>query len=79
MLAMLPLLGFFPFMPEALQLHFMRCLKLGQVLGGTGGRLIIVELVLQAYTHSLSKAHATCVMQTANHGQGRWESACALC
>lgn len=48
MLGMLPLLGFLPFMPQALQLHFMGCLKLGQVLGMAGGRVVIVKLVLHA-------------------------------
>ena len=46
-LGMLPLLGFVPFMPEALQFHFMGGLELGKVLGVTGCWLNIVEVVLQ--------------------------------
>ena len=55
-LGMLPFLGFVPLMPKALQLHFMRCLKLGQVFGVTGWRLVIVKLVLHADTQKLSQA-----------------------
>lgn len=50
LLRMLSLLLLVPFMTDALQLHLMRRLKLGQVLGITGWRFVIVELMLQV-TH----------------------------
>ena len=50
LLRLLSLLLFVPLMADALQLHLMRRLKLGQVLGITSWWLVIVELVLQV-TH----------------------------
>ena len=46
-LGMLPLLCFIPFMPEALEFHFMGGLELGKVLGVTGCWVNVVEVVLQ--------------------------------
>ena len=46
-LRMLALVGFVPFMADAFQLHFVGCLELGQILGITCGRVVVVELMLQ--------------------------------
>ena len=43
---MLPLLGLILLMPDALQLHLMRCLEFGQLLGIAGRRVLVVELML---------------------------------
>ena len=47
LLARPPLSGLVPFMPDALQLHLMRGLELGQVLWIAGWGVHVVECMLQ--------------------------------